>query len=71
MTLITVGNSEGQRSCTARCYDAHGPSCDCVCGGRNHGKGLVLAQEQTAEHARELLVQGVTIQGDLFVDAGA
>jgi len=72
MTLITIGNSEGERRCDARCYDAKGPDCDCVCGGRNHGKGLQAAQEQTAEHARELLkVAGATIQGDLFARAEA
>lgn len=55
MTLITAGNSEGERRCDGRCYDAKGPHCDCVCGGRNHGVGLQQAQENTREYAREIL----------------
>ncbi len=38
-TILTVGNSEGSRSCTATCHDAKRPDCDCVCGGRYHGAG--------------------------------
>lgn len=26
-------------ACTAKCLNAHGPSCDCSCGGANHGRG--------------------------------
>ena len=25
--------------CDARCLSAHGPSCECQCGGKNHGAG--------------------------------
>ena len=40
MTLITAGNSSGGRMrCDARCHDAQKPKCECVCGGRYHGKG--------------------------------
>lgn len=48
-TVLTVGNSEGSRSCTATCHDAKLPECDCVCGGRYHGKGSgpVLDQVRT------------------------
>lgn len=48
-TLITVGNSEGERRCDARCYEATGPRCDCVCGGRNHGAGVKQAIDNTCE----------------------
>lgn len=54
MTLIAVANSEGERRCDKRCYDARTLDCDCVCGGMNHGKGLARAQENTREHARQL-----------------
>jgi hypothetical protein len=41
MTLIEVRSSEGVVGrCDARCYNAVTPDCDCICGGRNHGKGL-------------------------------
>lgn len=29
-------------ACDARCTGAVGPSCDCVCGGVNHGKNAVV-----------------------------
>ena len=29
--------------CSARCQDATGPSCECSCGGENHGAGHVAA----------------------------
>lgn len=49
-TLIYVGNSEGcVGRCDAKCYDAHYPDCDCICGGKNHSKGLKQALENTSE----------------------
>jgi hypothetical protein len=48
MTLIAVYNSEGcVGRCDARCYDAKHSNCDCICGGRNHGKGKTQAVENT------------------------
>jgi hypothetical protein len=29
-------------ACDGRCTHAHGPSCDCACGGANHGTGRVV-----------------------------
>ena len=53
MTLITYGNSEGERRCDAHCHDAKTPAsaCECICGGKNHGVGLKKAQENTRELA--------------------
>lgn len=48
-TLLTVGNSEGQKRCDAKCYDAVGGHCDCCCGGRNHGRGRNEAMRNTRE----------------------
>jgi hypothetical protein len=49
-TLIYVGNSEGcVGRCDAKCYEASAPDCECICGGRNHGKGLERALANTAE----------------------
>lgn len=28
--------------CDGRCTGARGPSCDCSCGGKNHGSGMVV-----------------------------
>jgi hypothetical protein len=53
-TLITVGNSSGVVGrCDAKCYNAKGGRCKCVCGGANHGAGLAAAQENTNAHAAE------------------
>jgi hypothetical protein len=29
-------------ACDFRCTSARGPKCDCKCGGKNHGSGLVI-----------------------------
>jgi len=51
-TLISVYNSDGcVGRCDAKCYDATGPDCDCVCGGKNHGAGLKQATNNTREMA--------------------
>lgn len=53
-TLIAVYNSEGcVGRCDAKCYEAHEPDCDCICGGRNHGAGRERAVENTRELAEE------------------
>lgn len=53
-TLIAVYGSEGCKGrCDARCYDAHEPHCDCICGGRNHGAGLKQAVDNTRQMAGE------------------
>lgn len=31
------GRFSAERECDARCMGAVGPSCDCQCGGENHG----------------------------------
>jgi hypothetical protein len=31
------GRYSENRKCDARCTNATGPSCDCSCGGANHG----------------------------------
>lgn len=35
-------------ACDARCTNAPGPSCDCRCGGANHGTGRVVPVEVAA-----------------------
>lgn len=34
---------ENRPACDGRCTHAHGPSCDCACGGANHGTGRVVS----------------------------
>lgn len=43
-TLLSVYN--GKRCigrCDAKCHDAIGPRCVCICGGKNHGIGTAKA----------------------------
>ena len=55
-TLIAVYASDGCGGrCDAKCYNAEHPRCDCVCGGRNHGKGLRQAIDNTREWLLEEL----------------
>ena len=53
VTLISWSTSGGsQGRCDAKCYEAHEPDCDCICAGRNHGKGLQQATENTTQMAQ-------------------
>lgn len=35
-----VSGTKTETTCGARCLSSHGPSCECACGGANHGRGL-------------------------------
>jgi len=40
-TLISWETSGGKKGrCDARCHNAKGPRCRCICGGRYHGAAL-------------------------------
>lgn len=52
-TLVEVSNGKNKRRCDAKCYNAKGDKCTCICGGANHGKGLDQAMANTNEHAEE------------------
>ena len=63
-TLIAVYNSEGcQGRCDAKCYDAIGDDCDCICGGLNHGKGI-----QTATKNLSQVIEKMDENLDLFCE---
>lgn len=54
-TLVSQRIGDGnERRCDAKCYDADGPDCTCLCGGMNHGQGLQAALDNTAELCRGL-----------------
>lgn len=40
--------TETRCACDGRCTNAFGPSCDCSCGGKNHGTGAVVEVEYVA-----------------------
>lgn len=49
-TVLAVYNSEGcVGRCDANCHDARSATCDCICGGKNHGAGLQQAVENNQE----------------------
>ena len=50
-TLIAVYNRSGEcvGRCDERCYNAKHPKCECICGGRNHGVGLLQALQNNLE----------------------
>jgi len=51
-TLIAVYTPEGcVGRCDAKCYNATGDKCECVCGGANHGVGVNKAVENTERYA--------------------
>lgn len=55
-TLIAVYTSQGcVGRCDAKCYEALTPVCDCICNGRNHGRGLDRAVANTRELAHQWL----------------
>jgi len=57
-TVMSWGNSEGvQGRCDAKCHSARLPECDCMCGGRYHGKGLVPGglEQAVREYGDEIL----------------
>lgn len=49
-TVLAVYNSGGcVGRCDANCHNAAVQSCRCICGGRNHGVGLMMAIANNAE----------------------
>lgn len=44
-TMIAVYKGDGRcvGRCDAKCYDARHNDCHCICGGKNHGKGVEAA----------------------------
>jgi hypothetical protein len=68
-TLIAVYDNYGcVGRCDSRCYSAHEPQCDCICGGRNHGVGLERAVDNTRQMAEEW-IQAYTREHHLRGDA--
>ena len=70
-TLISVYNSGGLVGrCDAKCHDATGPDCDCICGGMNHGAGAKQAQDNTRQYA-EKWIEAIEDKTGLKVDIPA
>lgn len=57
-TLFAVYDSDGYRGrCDASCYEAQGPVCTCVCGGKNHGVGRQQAEANVRAYTAEMLAE--------------
>ncbi len=56
--LIAVYTGDGCAGrCDAKCYNAWGPECHCICQGGNHGAGRQEAIDNTREMAETWLEQ--------------
>ena len=56
--LIASYNSDGCTGrCDAKCYNAVGGKCDCICHGMSHGVGIDKARGNTAELADKWIEQ--------------
>jgi hypothetical protein len=56
--LIAVYTGDGCAGrCDAKCYNAWGPTCHCICRGGNHGAGRQEAIDNTREMAEAWLEQ--------------
>lgn len=61
-TLITASSSAGiVGTCDARCYNATGDTCACICYGLNHGKGEEFAITFT-DHLCEIMAQQIKMR---------
>lgn len=61
-TLITASDEDGiVGTCDARCYNATGGECHCVCGGLNHGMGENFATTFT-DHLYEMITMQIKIR---------
>lgn len=47
-------NGTKLRICDARCYNAKGKKCSCICGATNHGKGIDFAIQNASYILNEL-----------------
>lgn len=66
-TIILRKNKDGAVTgmCNARCYNAKGKKCHCVCGNINHGKGFCEALELTDKN--RMLIFKARKPGECFV----
>lgn len=60
-TLLIAKSKDGKKSrtCNARCYDAKGQKCTCICGGKNHGVGYTTALENVFNEPVSVIYPGM------------
>jgi hypothetical protein len=60
--LISLTTGAGKRRrCDARCYNGKHTRCRCICGGKNHGKGLDKAIQNTRDYMKDLIEAGTIL----------
>lgn len=42
LSFVAVAGEVTDQDCNERCMASHGPSCECSCGGRNHGRSFAI-----------------------------
>lgn len=67
MTTLIHAQGAGAGRCDAKCYDAQGVECECVCGGMNHGAGIAGAIENTIDLVGHEL-EAMTKRGGAIAD---
>lgn len=77
-TLIATYTGNGLTGrCDAKCYNAWGPECHCICGGSNHSAGIQEATDNTRElppswyEQAEMAGQIITVLGQPVTPATA
>ena len=64
-TLIAIYTGDGCIGrCDAKCYNAWGPECHCICQGGNHGAGKQEATTSTQELPASLVRPGRSGRAD-------
>lgn len=53
--IVLSGSGRNNRRCDSTCHNAQGEDCKCICGGKNHGKGLEVAQRNARRIANVLV----------------
>ena len=63
-TIYAVYDSHGLVArCDARCHEATGPECHCICGGAHHGVGSNITQEEIRAVSGEELIENAVKLG--------
>jgi hypothetical protein len=61
MVLIEIKNgNKVMGRCDARCYNAKHANCNCICKGKNHGKGYEQGVENTKQILKEFAGEEAT-----------
>ena len=60
MVIFAVYNSEGcVGRCDARCHNAVGFDCECICGGAFHGVGSEIALQDRSTLTDDEILSGI------------